>query len=126
MRAQSQSKMAVPMITRRLRTMKLSVHTLQISYSAATSAPMATTRTRLEVSKARKGTLALIGCGKMGFAMGINFLKAGYPLMVYDKYNNENTRRLEAEVRCLGIHFQRAGVEIDCIAIVRIKYPLIR
>ena len=34
----------------------------------------------------------------MGLAMGGNFLKAGYPLVVHDKLNDENVEKLVQQV----------------------------
>lgn len=67
--------------------------------AAFTAAAKAKGSTKSEAREHKKETLALVGCGKMGLAMGRNFLKAGYPLLVHDKHNAEAVAKLVAEVR---------------------------
>lgn len=65
--------------------------------------------TKSEAQGHKKEALALAGCGKMGLAMGRNFLKAGYPLLVHDKHNAEAVAKLVAEVRIAGGRKQEEG-----------------
>ena len=69
------------------------------AFTEAAAAGKAKGSTKNEAQEHKKETLTLVGCGKMGLAMGRNFLKAGYPLLVHDKHNAEAVAKLVAEVR---------------------------
>lgn len=72
------------------------------AFTAAAAAAKGNPGTKNETREAKKETLALVGCGKMGLAMGVNFLKAGYPVLVSDKHNAKAVAKLVAEVRRHG------------------------
>jgi len=99
---------------------------LQISRAAITTAAAGKGKgsTKSEAQGHKKEALALVGCGKMGLAMGRNFLRAGYPLLVHDKHNAEAVAKLVAEVRIAGGRKQKeeekeeeegGDAEIRCI-----------
>jgi hypothetical protein len=69
------------------------------AFTAAAATGKTKGSTKNEAREHKKETLALMACGKMGLAMGRNFLKAGYPLLVHDKHNAEAIAKLVAEVR---------------------------
>jgi Zn-dependent alcohol dehydrogenase len=71
----------------------------RVAFTAAAAAGKAKGSIKNDSQERKKETLALVGCGKMGLAMGRNFLKAGYPLLVLDKHNAEAVAKLVAEVR---------------------------
>jgi hypothetical protein len=82
------------------------------AFTAAAAAGKAKGSSKNEAREHKKETLGLVGCGKMGLAMGRNFLKAGYPLLVHDKHNAEAVAKLVAEVRrakgkCIGTRKRR-------------------
>jgi lactate dehydrogenase-like 2-hydroxyacid dehydrogenase len=82
------------------------------AFTAAAAAGKGRDSTKSEAREHKKETLALVGCGKMGLAMGRNLLKAGYPLFVHDKHNAEAMAKLVAEVRrymCEGKRTKRRG-----------------
>lgn len=67
------------------------------AFTAATAAGKGRDSTKSEAREHKKEALALVGCGKMGMAMGRNLMRAGYPLFVHDKHNAEATAKLVAE-----------------------------